>query len=275
VESLRWILLGAGFIFVIIIYILGRSRRRRQHSNVDEVEDDLPAFCAQSLDDLDHLDEGVGKVRVVTGGGYGRVQDSRLDLAEEDIDTVSVSDDVALQQDRKLVAEPEQYDKSADDHIAEDQAAANRAAEAQAAEDEAAKATKKISDIIVVYILPKGDKRLLGSQIKSSSQAMGLSFGEMNIFHFKRDGRSIFSLANMLEPGSFDQDTINDLTTTGLTLFMQIKTHNPLDDLSEMLQRSYQLAGLLNARLCNHKRQPLTEQDAENYRAQIRAFIAQ
>jgi len=40
-----------------------------------------------------------------------------------------------------------------------------------------------------------------------------------------------------------------------------------------MLQRSYQLAGLLDARLCNHKRQPLTEQDAENYRGQVRDFI--
>jgi len=104
---------------------------------------------------------------------------------------------------------------------------------------------------------------------------MGLSFGEMNIFHFKRDGRSVFSLANMLEPGSFDPNTIHDLKTTGLTVFMQIKGRDPLDDLTEMLQRSYQLAGLLNARLCNHRRQPLTEQHAENYRTQVRAFISQ
>jgi FtsZ-interacting cell division protein ZipA len=76
----------------------------------------------------------------------------------------------------------------------------------------------------------------------------------------------------MLEPGSFDASTIHDLKTTGLTVFMQIQGDDPLDDLTEMLQRSYQLAGLLDARLCNHRREPLTEQDAENYRTQVRTF---
>jgi len=260
VESLRWILLGAGFIFVILIYILGRSRRRRQHSIVDELDDDLPAFCAQSLDDLD---EGVGKVRVITGGGIGGHHDQEPDLEEDDI-TVSVS---ASAQPADVLtgskAENTSADKVEQHDTAQDEAV-----------KESAKETKAYSDIVVLYILPKGEQRLIGSQINSSAQAMGLSFGEMNIFHFKRGGRSIFSLANMLEPGSFDPNTIHDLKTTGLTVFMQIRGQDPLDDLTEMLQRSYQLAGLLNARLCNHRRQPLTEQDAENYRAQVRAFIS-
>lgn len=263
-ESLRWILLGAGFIFVIIIYILGRSRRRRQHSIVDELDDDLPAFCAESLDDLDDLDEGVGKVRVITGGGIGGQHDLEPDLEEEDITTVSVS------------SSDQAADVRTDTRAASN--AASKAEQHHAAQDETVKETaqetKAYSDIVVLYILPKGEQRLIGSQINSSAQAMGLSFGEMNIFHFKRGGRSIFSLANMLEPGSFDPNTIHDLKTTGLTVFMQIKGQDPLDDLTEMLQRSYQLAGLLNARLCNHRRQPLTEQDAENYRAQVRAFIS-
>ena len=54
---------------------------------------------------------------------------------------------------------------------------------------------------------------------------------------------------------------------------MQFSGSDPLDDLTEMLQRSYQLAGLLDARLCNHKREPLTEQDAENYRQWASKFI--
>jgi cell division protein ZipA len=256
VESLRWILLGAGFIFVIIIYVLGRSRRQRQHSSVDELEDDLPAFCAQSLDDLD---EGVGKVRVITGAGIGDEYRAEPALAEDDDTSIHSADS-------------ETADFHTDDTAENDVAADGTT---NGTTNEAASESKSLSDIIVLYILPKGEQRLIGSQINSSAQAMGLSFGEMNIFHFKRDGRSVFSLANMLEPGSFDADTIHDLKTTGLTIFMQIKSHDPLDDLTEMLQRSYQLAGLLNARLCNHRRQPLTEQDAENYRAQVRAFISQ
>jgi cell division protein ZipA len=102
---------------------------------------------------------------------------------------------------------------------------------------------------------------------------MGLSFGEMNIFHYKSGGRNVFSIANMVEPGYFDVNTIHQLKTSGLSIFMQIAGDDPMDDLTEMLQRSYQLAGLLDARLCNHKRQPLTQQDAENYRQQVSDYL--
>jgi cell division protein ZipA len=246
-ESLRWILLAVGIIFVLLIYALGRSRRRHNHSIFDEQEEELPEFCAQNLDDLD---EGVGEVRIITSAGL----DADMDVA--DIAPINVSTENDQHED--YPAETSQYNQASENKTAEDDTSAKRS---------------NYSDIIVLYILPKGDNDLIGSQINSSAQAMGLSFGEMNIYHFKRNNRNVFGLANMLEPGSFDANTIHDLKTSGLTVFMQIKGDDPLDDLTEMLQRSYQLAGLLDARLCNHKREPLTEQDAENYRAQVRNFI--
>ena len=241
-ESLRWILLAVGIVFVIVIYMLGRSRRRRNHSMADELDDDLPEFSARSLDDMD---EGVGAVRVISG------EDSDVDYTG----AINASIDGS--------SENEHHDSAVD----------NNPIDNEAAESSADKAEKIPSDIIVLYILPKADEVLIGSQINSAAQAMGLSFGDMNIFHYKPKGHSVFSLANMLEPGSFDADTIHDLKTSGLTVFLQIKAGDPLDDLTEMLQRSYQLAGLLGARLCNHKREVLTEQDAENYRGQVSAFV--
>lgn len=233
-ESLRWILLAVGAVFVIAIYVLGRSHRQRQRDIVDELEDDLPEFSAQGLNDVD---EGVGEVRIISSAGFeaeGLVPDEAITERQENHPDENVAADVG--------------------------------------EDESQSSSQ--ADIVVLYILSKADQPLIGAQINSSAQAMGLKFGAMNIFHYQPDGRSVFSLANMLEPGSFDADNIHDLKTTGLTVFMQIQAGDPLDDLTEMLQRSYQLAGLLDARLCNHKRKPLTEQDAENYRAKVRDFIA-
>jgi cell division protein ZipA len=244
VEPLRWILLAVGIAFVLVIYALGRSRRQRNHSLVDELEgsqeDNLPEFSAQNLNDVD---EGVGKVRIISGAGS-------LATDEEDLSPVNVSaEDISI--DDSSSSSSQQHDQPSEN--------------------------KPPSDFIVLYILPKDEPKdnlhLLGSQINSSAQAMGLTFGEMNIFHYKSAGRNVFSLANMLEPGSFDAATIHDLKTSGLTVFMQIKRGDPLDDLTEMLQRSYQLASLLGARLCSHKHQTLTEQDAENYRKQVRDFI--
>lgn len=231
-ESLRWVLLAVGVVFVVIIYALGRSRRQRNTSMVDELEEELPEFSAHSLDDVD---EGVGQVRVVTKDPLYDDVSSIQDATEQNIN-------LSAQPDMSADSSPETTDSN------------------------------KNNDIIVLYILPKADQMLRGSQINSAVQAMGLTFGEMNIFHYKDGSRSVFSLANMHEPGSFDADTIHDLKTTGLTVFMQMQKGDPLDDLTEMLQRSYQLAGLLDARLCNHQRQPLTEQDAENYRTQVKVF---
>ena len=237
-EPLRWILLAAGFVFVIVIYILGRNRRQRHSSITDEQEDNLPEFSARNLD---NVDEGVGEVRIITG------VDS---ISEIDTDLDALKDDGSST-----------YELTDNDQFEE------------LSEDEVSTKSGKPSDIIVLYILSKPNQSLIGSQINSSAQAMGLSFGEMNIFHYKKDNRNIFSLANMIEPGSFDPATIHDLKTSGLTVFMQIQGDDPLDDLTEMLQRSYQLAGLLEARLCNNKREPLTEQDAENYRTQVSEYI--
>ena len=130
----------------------------------------------------------------------------------------------------------------------------------------------------MLYILPKvktggAEQLLAGAQINSAAQAMGLQFGDMSIYHFRRHDRNVFSMANMLEPGTFDPVSMHDMKTKGLTMFMQLHEQNPMDDLTEMLQRSYQLAGLLDARLCNHKRTPLTEQDAEDYRQKVRNFL--
>ncbi len=261
-ESLRWILLGAGIFFVLVIFLLGKSRRLRNRSLVDELEDDLPAFSAQNLDDLD---EGVGEVRVITGSQANDEADNE-NLSSLNVSAGSVSAsgtgtgaDTGVETDAGGLEDT-------------DEAAAPVAEPASESSSEPAADDNKPSGIIVLYILPKGDEVLAGSEINSSAQAMGLSFGDMNIFHYIHDGRNVFSLANMLEPGSFDADTIHELKTTGLTIFMQITGDDPLDDLTEMLQRSYQLAGLIGARLCNHKREPLTEQDAENYRTQVSTF---
>ena len=253
-ESLRWILLAAGAIFVLVIYLLGRNRKRRNHSVFDELEDDLPEFTARSLDDVD---EGVGEVRVITSRSMDDVFNDDVPLDEAVDSFASAADTLETEAvvDEAPVTESQDSDDSG-----------------KKSED------NRLNDIIVLYILPKGDpqhqRALQGAQINSSAQAMGLSFGDMNIFHYTVNGRNVFSLANMLEPGSFDPETIHDLKTSGLTVFMQLHKGDPMDDLTEMLQRSYQLAGLLDARLCNHKRETLTEQDAENYRQQVRDFVA-
>jgi hypothetical protein len=42
-----------GIVFVVVIYVLGRNRRRRNDSIIEDIDEALPEFSAQNLDDVD------------------------------------------------------------------------------------------------------------------------------------------------------------------------------------------------------------------------------
>ena len=93
----------------------------------------------------------------------------------------------------------------------------------------------------------------------------------MNIFHkLDGNGESVFSLANMVEPGDFDPDAMHEIQTSGIILFMQVSAvENPDSVFDDMLECAYHISEMLDAQLCNRKRQPLTQSDAEQYREMV------
>ncbi len=62
-EYLRWILLLAGVLFVVVVYFMGAQRRRNSNLSDDiEIDSELPEISARARD---NVDEEVGEVRVV------------------------------------------------------------------------------------------------------------------------------------------------------------------------------------------------------------------
>lgn len=217
-ESLRWILLGAGVLFVIAVYVLSRRRSQSSETYTYTETDDTQGFSAVDLDDLD---EGVGEVRVVA--------------SDRDVpDTV----------ERKQ----------------ESTATGNQHADSSGQPD---------SEIITVFILaPSKEECFVGDRINSAVRSCGMVFGDMNIFHkIDDDNRILFSLANMLNPGSFDPASLFETRTTGLAVFLQLDAvDDPNAALDDMLSTAYHISELLGGQLCNHKRAAISQQDTEEYR---------
>ncbi|MDT8451953.1 MAG: cell division protein ZipA [Gammaproteobacteria bacterium] len=287
-ENLRWILLAVGIVFILAIYFAGRRRRRRSKSNLFDANEELPEFSAR---DWDELDEGVGKVRIVArdnddddfSGGLaadlapvpdddeptdievlqpraqrfesGFKRDADLPDREEDFEQLDAGDEIV-----QSPIEPPSVKQSSVEP---------RPAENQEARKEAQNSSNV--DIIVLHILAKSSEPLTGDRINSAARANGLTFGRMNIFHrLDEEGQALFSMANMIEPGNFDPDTIHDMTTSGLTMFMQLSTSaHPSACFDEMLRCAYHISEMLGAGLCNQYRQPITQEDAEYYRQLI------
>ena len=268
-ENLRWILLAAGIFFILAIYFFGRQRRRDQSTDLFDNKQDLPDFTARDWDDLD---EGVGEVRVVA---HDEQEDDFLDAISDDQE--QSYDDIQITTD---AYEFEQGDQQESDELPDDDLFVltdevdEPVTESTEIENHDAISDQENNasvDIIVLYILANPSEVLYGEKINSAAQANGFVFGSMNIFHcLDGNGQTIFSLANMVEPGNFDPDTIHEMTTSGLTVFMQLSNlTQPLEGFDAMLRSAYHMSEMLGANLCNQNQQPFTQADAEYYRNMI------
>ena len=86
--------------------------------------------------------------------------------------------------------------------------------------------------IISLYVRAPNGHEFAGPAIFRSMSSVGLRYGNMDIFHHYgagdlRTDTPLFSVANMLEPGYFDLQDIDNLATPGLALFLQLS--GPLD----------------------------------------------
>ena len=86
--------------------------------------------------------------------------------------------------------------------------------------------------IIAFYVRPRQGREFAGPAIVRAMNDVGLRFGEMNIFHHFGAGElptdlPLFSVANMVEPGYFDLQKIDNFTTPGLAMILRLP--GPLD----------------------------------------------
>ena len=112
--------------------------------------------------------------------------------------------------------------------------------------------------------------------LHAAVKQQGLTFGDMSIFHQLDDSEHqerLFSLINMVEPGVFDVETIDSLTTPGVSLFMQIPQHSSaLACWDKMLQCAQNIADQLGAELMDQSRKSLTNAHVQTCRQELEAI---
>ncbi len=140
-----------------------------------------------------------------------------------------------------------------------------------------AKAPPQQDGLILVLNVVGNNHTLRGSQILKALTATGMSFGKMNIFHYvgpnRPANRPLFSVANMMEPGSFNLTTMEELATPGLILFANIaRPEEAMATFSLMLETARQLARTLDGLVCDEKRSTLTKQGIDHIHSRIADF---
>jgi cell division protein ZipA len=136
---------------------------------------------------------------------------------------------------------------------------------------------RKIERIVTLFVAAREGAMLAGSDVVVAAEKAGLEFGDMGIFHRLVSGKTaegpVFSMANMVKPGSFDMSRLDALQTPGVTLFMTLPGPLPALDAWEMLLPTAQrLAELLDATVLDEERNALGRQRIAHLRDELRAW---
>ncbi len=130
--------------------------------------------------------------------------------------------------------------------------------------------------IISMHVAASGAARFPGSQVIQALHDNGLMHGKFGIFHQNVEGRSdqvMYSVANMLEPGTFDLGNIDNLSTPGVTFFMVLPA--PIDGVkvfTQMLETARNIATTLGGDVLDHQGSSMSNQAAGHVREEIIAF---
>ena len=152
-------------------------------------------------------------------------------------------------------------------------------------EDDADAAQKSISDdaekrkaptspdeLIILGVLAKAGNVFKGPELVDALRGQGLKFGNMSIFHRidSSSGEHLFSVANVVEPGTFDLADMDALETKGITFFLQLPVPgDAFESLEDMLLSARTVAAALGGDVKDDQMNTLTGQTVEHMRQRL------
>lgn len=134
-----------------------------------------------------------------------------------------------------------------------------------------------VEEVIVINVMAAGGDLLSGKTMLPVLLRQGMRLGNMSIFHRHADnngnGPVMFSMANMVKPGTFDMAQMEEFSTPGVSLFLQLPGELPhMKSFDKMLETANALKAALSGELKDENRSVLTRQTIEHYRQRIRDF---
>ena len=133
------------------------------------------------------------------------------------------------------------------------------------------------SEVLVLNVVARPNHEIAGVDLLQVLLANQLRFGDMAIFHRHVDGAArspvLFSVANLVNPGTFDLNRISEFSTRGVCFFMTLPSvGNNMQAFDKMLEAAQQVRIALDADLKDDNRSVMTAQTIEHYRQRVRDF---
>lgn len=132
-------------------------------------------------------------------------------------------------------------------------------------------------EVIVLHLMAARGERFAGKPLLDALLKQGFRYGSMKIFHRHQQadgsGEVLYSVANSVNPGTFDLNSIEDFSTPGVTFFMALNgLDTPVQVFDQLCQAARNMASELDGELKDETRSALTRQTVEHYRQRILDF---
>lgn len=281
-SELRWILIGFGIVLLAAIYLWGRR------GNSAAAAEDAPLRAKP--EPLVRTGEST-QIRASGDGG------SRAEGVAAEIESVGTDDWNRREARRDWSSHAEEADEPANERAAsmphdtwrgrlEPTFADATATEELPVRPETSTAAPTLSSSdgpharrverrkILSLRLAIAPQRLEGAKLLESLLAESLAHGKYDVFHrLHVDGSAIFSVASMVEPGTFDLEKMSETLYPGITLFAQLPGPVPgMHALNELVACARRLQQSLGGTLQDERGVPLTVHRIERMRQEVREF---
>jgi cell division protein ZipA len=140
--------------------------------------------------------------------------------------------------------------------------------------------TEEFDKIVTLYLAARAGQKLHGPDIVVAAEKAGLVYGHMGVFHRLVENHPergpVFSVANIMKPGSFDMASIQSMETPAIAFFLTLPAPiNALDAWETMLPTAQRMAELLDGVVLDEQRNALGRQRIAHIRDELRAYDRQ
>lgn len=133
--------------------------------------------------------------------------------------------------------------------------------------------------ILVLHVAAPRNRPFTGVALGAALSRAQLGLGAMSIYHYREaadppDADPLFSVANMVAPGTLGDDDLADMTTPGVTLFLQLHAcERPHRAFEVLLETAHVLARDLGGRVLDAQQSTATNQTLAHMREDMNQWL--
>lgn len=259
-ENLRWIILAAGLVIVLIIYLLGRKKARINHDDLPLSNDNTEWPSISTHEERVEISLKDSDIPFVAS------EINSFDLNEELVEQVRASVDEVLPDVMRTGSTVKSRPKTNPAQKATPEAVEENT-------EEQVKAEEYDDDLVIIHVRAR-NAYFKGEDLLKVVNHQQLKFGDMSIYHaYDDDNVFTFSMSNMLQPGHFDPEHIAEMRTPGVILFMQLSLVTDTElAFEKMLNCAQTLARELDGTLTTAKQHAISDEDIEAFKQKATYF---